>query len=295
MTTTTQLPIQTVAQRSVLQKTFVEATLLAGFTDLSHFEQLCGEFLLSQDDNNANKRRDEANVARAYVSQLEVSDEQWLNDVVRNQISGEHIHRIISDPIFQQTFGSVHHQFAYVDLNRLVALQPWVEPRRDRVPKKEQELLNFALPTDWEVPAEISYLPQTNSIQVLSSDPALSGLQVDFDHVAGKVTLSPPKHPNLVQVTLFNGRAYLRNGYHRCVDALAQGINELPAIVVQAFTPDQVLLPGAGCFNLFHVMTLPRPPLVSDFLTPSATTTKVRERRYGVLIGFDVKPFNIGV
>jgi hypothetical protein len=34
---------------------------------------------------------------------------------------------------------------------------------------------------------------------------------------------------------------------------------------------------------------------VADLLTPAATSSKVRERRYGVLISLDAKPFNIGV
>lgn len=296
MTTTTVIPIQQIPERSVVQKTFVDATLLAGFSDEAHYEMLCGEYLATLEPNVSQLARDSAQAARNHTGNLvPPTQPDFFSDIIRRPLAGNHVHRIVSDPIFQRSFAGISYQFAFVDLTRLIALQPWVEPRRDYVPTEEPDLLGFALPTDWEVPAEISYLPQTNSIQVLSSDPALSGLQVDFDKAAGRVTLSPPKHPNLVQVAIFNGRGYLRNGYHRAVDALAQGVTELPAIVTQAFTPDQVQLPAAACFNLFHVMALSRPPLVADFLTPAATTTRVRERRYGVLISLDVRPFNIGV
>lgn len=295
MTTTTAIPLQRVAQRSTLQKTFVDATVLSGFTDPSHFDMLCGEYLGTLSEVEAAAVRASADAARSYVASLPGIDPAALNDVIRGQVEGPHVEEIQAEPVFQQVFGSLPHQFAHVDLSRLIALQAWVEPRRDVVPSDEQGLNDFCLPRRWEVPAEISYIPQTNTIQVLSSDPALSQLKLDFDQRAGKITMSPPQHPNLVQVAIFMGRAYLRNGYHRVVDALAQGHTTLPALVVQMQSHEQVALPAAGCFNIFHAMGAPRPPLVADFLGQAATTTKVRERRYGLLIGLDVNPFSVGV
>ena len=296
MTTTTDIPIQQFPEPSVVQKTFIEATLLAGFSDETHYDMLCGEYVSTLDEIGAQSARDAAQAARHYVATLvPPTHPDFFSDIVRRPIAEDHVQQIVSDPVFRRSFAGIPHRFSYVDLTRLVALQSWVKPRRGSLPTDDAGLLAFALPTNWEVPVEINYLPQTKSIQVFSSAPALSGLQIDFDRTEGRVILSPPKHPNLVQVAIFNGRGYLRDGYHRVVDALAQGVTELPAIVTQAVRPDQVQLPAATCFNLLHVKALPRPPLVSDFLTPAATTTRVRERRYGVLIGLDVRPFNIGV
>lgn len=46
----------------------------------------------------------------------------------------------------------------------------------------------------------------------------------------GTVTLSPPKHMNLLQVVHFSGRYYLRNGYHRLFDVISSGREKVPLI-----------------------------------------------------------------
>jgi hypothetical protein len=175
-------------------------------------------------------------------------------------------------------------------------LQPWIEPRGDPIPAAEADLLAFALPTNWDVPAEVSFIPPQGPIQILTSSPAMQSIRADFDAQKGTVTLGAPKHLNLVQVAHFNGRHYLLNGYHRVADALRAGVNELPALVTQAiFGPQDIQLGGTGMFAAGHVIGLPRPPLVADFHTPAAIAAKVRERRYGVLIELNLKPLVIGI
>lgn len=123
----------------------------------------------------------------------------------------------------------------------------------------------------------------------------MSGLRLEFDATSGTVKLGPPKHLNLIQVAHCQGRYFLFNGYHRVVDALAAGIAELPALVVEVLNPLELQLPGNGLFNALFILGSPRPPLLSDFSTPAAMDVRVRERRYGVLIDLTVKPLVIGI
>ncbi len=124
MTTTTILPIQTVAQRSAVQKTFVDASLLSGFTDAAHFEMLCGEYLATLSQQDADAVRAAAAAARAFVAMLPAANPGDLANFVRQPVQGNYVAGIIADPVFQQSFGGLPHQFAHVELDRLVALQP---------------------------------------------------------------------------------------------------------------------------------------------------------------------------
>lgn len=292
MVTVNPMPVPSVAPRGSVQKTFVPARILAGFTDVGHFGLLADEYLATLPAHEKDQVLAEAQTARAFVAKLPPFS---LNPVIIRDIVHPHVDAIRSDQLFMQLFGRVPHRFCFINPAGLIALQAWIEPRSDSVPSDEGALLEFALPRTWDIPAEVSFIPPNGPIQILSSNPGLQGLAMEMDQVTSRVMLSAPKHLNLVQVVQFNGRFFLRNGYHRVADALAAGAKEIPAIVVDAFNPDSVVLPGVATFNLGYVLNLPRPPLVQDFHTNAALTTKVRERRYGVIVNLDVKPLVIGI
>lgn len=292
MPTHDPVPIPAAAPRGAVQKTFVPAKILSGFTDPGHFGLLAGEYLATLDDPARAQVLAEADASRTFVSQLPPF--QPPVTIVRD-IAGTHVDAIRADQLFQQSFSQRPHRFCYVNPSGIIALQAWIEPRADRVPTTEAELLEFALPRRWDVPAEISFIQPSGPIQILSSNPGLQGLAIELDQATSKVMLGAPKHLNLVQLVHFQGRFYLRNGYHRVADALAAGIQEFPAIVVEAFSPTEIALLGNVTFNIGYVMNRPRPPLVQDFHTAASITTKVRERRYGVIVTLDVKPINIGI
>jgi len=292
MVTNNPLPVQAAAPRGSVQKTFVPANILSGFTDVNHFELLAGEYLATLNTQDRAQVLTDAQATRAVVSQLQPFQPQ---PIVVREIVGAHVDAIRADPLFAQLFGQSQHRFCYVNPTQIIALQAWIEPRADVVPTTEDELLEFALPRTWDVPAEVSFIAPTGPIQILSSNPGLQGLAMELDQATGKVLLSAPKHLNFVQVAHFQDRYFLRNGYHRVSDALAAGLQEFPAIVVEAFAPNDIALPGAGTFNIGYVLNLPRPPLVQDFHTAASLTTNVRERRYGVIVNLDIKPINIGI
>ncbi len=291
MVTQTTLATPTVAVRDAIQKTFVPATILSGFTDAGHFELLAGEYLASLGAKAKSQLLARADKTRKFVATL--APFQPAN-VVGAEITGPHVDAIRADPLFIGAFGQRPYTFARVDITQLVALQPWVEPRGDPIPTGHEEQLKLALPHKWEVPAEFSFVPPNGPLQVFTSNPALQALAIQADIVNQVVLLSTLKHINLVQVVHFSGRHYLRNGYHRVADALADGLKDFPAIVTEAMVfPQDVQLPSHAAFNPQYFAGLPRPPLLSDFHTRAALRAKVRERRYGVIVS--VVPISIGI
>jgi len=294
MSTTSSISaVSAAATRGDVQKTFVKANILSGFADPNHFGLLANEYLsgLSQTDRDAVLAA--AGKTREFVSKLPALAPQQT--VIRD-ITGGHVDAIRADPLFGQFFGALPHRFCYINPSSVIALQAWIEPRSDRVPTEDAALLEFALPRKWDTPAEVSFIAPMGPIQILSSSPVMQhGLAIELDPATQKVFLGAPKHINLVQVKHFQGRLFLQNGYHRVADAIKAGCKEFPALVVEAFQPEQVAVPGAGTFNIGYVLSQQRPPLVADFRTAAALDTQVRERRYGVIVSLDFKPINFGI
>lgn len=292
MITHTPAPVPVAAPRGSVQKTFVAARILSGFTSDDHFQQLAGEYLGKLDAAGRARVLAEAQASRAFVAQLPPS---VPSDIFVREITGSHVDAIKVDRLFQQSFGQRPHKFCYVRPTGIVALQAWIEPRSDPVPTTEEELLEFALPRRWDTPAEISFIPPRGPIQILSSRPGLQGVDIEMDAATSRVFLSAPKHVNLVQLKHFQNRYFLVNGYHRVADAIAARVAEFPALVVETFDPKDVALMGAGTFNFGYVLNRARPPFVEDFHTAAAITAEVRERRYGVSVSLEVRPINIAI
>jgi len=72
-----------------------------------------------------------------------------------------------------------------------------------------------------------------------------------------------------VQVAEFEGRMFLRNGYHRVVGLLAQGVSHAPVIVLQCADYTQTGAGGPGFFAR-HVLMGDKPPLLRHYLSPFA-------------------------
>jgi hypothetical protein len=265
--------------------------VLAGFTDPNHLQALIGEYLTTLDAVGQQQLLAAAQAAREATKTLPAVP---LNDVVVRPLTAPVVNEMLADPLFVSTFQARPFGFHYVRADRLVAVQTTVNPRHDPVPDSEHDLLALCLPHHWEVPAEISFVPPAGPIQITSSSPTLQTVKIEMERTTGQVTLAPTPHINLVQVQEFNGRFYLRNGYHRVYDLLAAGRTEIPALVSQALAPQEVELGPAG-FGIGYTMGIARPPLVADFLGAAAIEAKVRERRYGVAINLDIKPFSIGI
>lgn len=282
------------ARRGQVTKRFQQVKVLGGFMDDPHFGAYAQEYILSLPTRRQTALLKEVEGARLAVAQLPPHPD--FTTELRPLQEAAYAH-IVKDETFQAAFGSASYRFAWIKPENLVALQVFVNAQEEDVPTKEQELINFALPKNWNVPAEISYIPPIGPIYILSSSPQMAGLHVRMDNKKAQIIISPPSHINLVQVMQFNGRYYLRNGYHRVVGALRAGVMELPALVVDAIQPAEVELAnmGAAGFGVMHSMRLARPPLVSDFNGTGVVEISMREKRYGASVSLQISPINIGV
>jgi hypothetical protein len=278
----------------VVNKRFEPVKVLAGFMDDGHFRGFCQESLDALTPAKQKALLAKADLARAQVQGLGAHPDFATEIRPLDTTTSE---KFDKDKTFTEIFGGTSHRFAWINLANLVALQVFVRGEEDAVPTEEPELVKYALPDKWSVPAEISFVPPAGPIYVVSSSPHLAGLNIRMDPKKGQIIIEPPKHINLVQVMQFNGRYYLRNGYHRVVGALAAGVQQLPALIIDGNHPAEVEMQnmGSGGFAVPYVMGLPRPPLVSDFTGTATVDIEMREKRYGASVSLQISPVNIGV
>jgi hypothetical protein len=292
MPSTYPIAPQAPAVRGQVQRIFNDIKVLAGFTDPNHLMSIISEYFNTLDLPNQQPILQNADAARRYVAAL--TPLATIQTEIR-PITHAYIQTIINDPIFKAAFGAMQYRFCYINPAQIIALQPWIEPRNDPVPTDELELLKFALPNEWDIPAEINFIQPLGPIQILSSNPMFQNLSIEFDGANGKVSLGPPKHLNLTQIKHFQGKYYLFNGYHRMADAIRTGVVEYPCLMIEVFSPAELMIPDPRFFNFGYVSGLFRPPLVSDFGTQASILSKARERRYGMIVSLDIKPINIGI
>ena len=205
--------------------------------------------------------------------------------------------RITKDKVFATAFGQVPHRFAWVRPENLVAIQACVTTEGEDVPTTESGLVEFALPRKWYLPAEVT-CGAPGTFYMVGNSPLLTGsVNLEMDNKHGRVILRPPIHINLVQLMHFASRYYVRNGTHRVAAVLAAGRMELPALVVDANHPGEVDVPQLGFagFNSAYSMSLPRPPLISDFGGVGSMNMRMRERRYGSTVTMQVSPISVAV
>ena len=72
-----------------------------------------------------------------------------------------------------------------------------------------------------------------------------------------------------VQVTRYQDRCYLKDGYHRSYGLLARGIRRIPCVLSDSLTFADVMGAAAAAFIAQEHLTGPHPPRVSDFLDPN--------------------------
>jgi hypothetical protein len=189
------------------------------------------------------------------------------------------------------------YRFSWINPRKLIAVQVSRQVGKESVPTDSIGLIEYALPTDWSVPAEICFVPPFGPIYFTGDSPQLGGIRLSIDDKTGNVLIGPANQVNLIQVVSFEGRHYLRNGYHRVVSALEAGLSEIPALLVEAGSAAEVELTNLGLasLNVATLMALTRPPLVADFLSEASLNIKMREKRYGCCINLQASPIIVPV
>lgn len=75
-----------------------------------------------------------------------------------------------------------------------------------------------------------------------------------------------------VQVAEYNGRWFVRDGYHRTFGLTRRGINRIPCIFMKARTFEELGAAAPGFFS-YELLFGDRPPFLTDFLDDSVATS----------------------
>jgi len=154
-----------------------------------------------------------------------------------------------------------------VDLRRLVSFQRRLVLHDETIDSRELH--------DWAARMQVA-LPhrrtsifecvwQSSGLTLTTENPDLT-VRWHTTHENDEVFASMVRHGSpFMEVGCYRGRCFLRDGYHRAYRLLRAGIFEIPAVIVQAATLEEL---GANQPWFFpeEVLFSRRPPLVADFL-----------------------------
>jgi len=91
--------------------------------------------------------------------------------------------------------------------------------------------------------------------------------------IAG-VALAPSS--NLVQVVRFNGRCYLKNGFHRCSTLMWAGATHAPCLFLEGDDYGQVGAPGLPATFSREMLESANPPTLGHFTEARAQPVSLR-------------------
>ncbi len=250
------------------------------------------------DATPTDQQREQAAAARAAVENRASGLDQ--DDVVRPLPTGlldAHVDQLragAAAPYFAEGF-----EVALVDLTRVCGFQPSVftDSATERAGGVDvtdfTQLARVTLPTEWNVEQRAS-LDEGRHLWMLASRNPNLRIVGQFAGPVGPnglpgfgfiVTITP----SFVQVASYQGRHFLRDGYHRSIGLLALGARFVPALV-RPFTSIQELVP-AGMLPQEAFMG-PKPPLLADFADDgvAATVYLPASQKMVVVQGLELSP-----
>lgn len=177
---------------------------------------------------------------------------------------------------FRSTVEGLSHQVAVVSLGQLVAFQftvdkPYCATFTVPAGGTLEDVATITLPT---TPPKFAVNVGQDASGFVVSAPGpnlrVSTMQVQASEggplrMTVDLTLGSP----FVQVAAFAGRMILRNGYHRVVSLLTQGVSYAPVILLECNDYAQTGAAGPGFFAP-HVVMGTKPPLLKHYLSPFA-------------------------
>jgi hypothetical protein len=171
---------------------------------------------------------------------------------------------------------------ALVDLSKVCAFQPSVESSKslDRVQAIDKDdlasIAAMTLPLGQGDNLPIQYDPIRMAWTVSSANPNLRIVgnvgPLPVSPVGTALGFALVAAPSFMQVGCYQGRHYLRDGYHRAFGLLSRGITVVPAFVrnisvFEELVPDpRTMLPQDGYLG-------ERPPVLADYLDDSVSAT----------------------
>ncbi len=191
------------------------------------------------------------------------------------------------NPRYAASLVGTNSSFKLVEIDPLLSYQFHIAPAWSvslcaplKDPSRLEELLRFCLPHTVENPPgyEVAALPNGFCIKTISRNLRILGSgQLGTDaaqqHFAG-IAYGPSS--NLIQVARFDGRYYLRNGYHRAYGLRKAGATHMPCVLVEATDYSQLGFMGGGVTFERDLLESDNPPTCGHFMQDRAYSLQLR-------------------
>jgi len=169
----------------------------------------------------------------------------------------------------------------WVDMTRVMSIQKMIttdglDLRVAGVKDDPMALVELCLPAGQPVAPLGGFMDQDGlgfTTSSLNPNLRLAGSQVSEALVSPSPSVPPQKmqaitffvslNTSYVQVARYQGRCFLRDGYHRAVGLLRAGTTRVPAVVIDAPT-FQYVVPTPGLFD-HEIAFSDHPPMLTDF------------------------------
>jgi hypothetical protein len=189
---------------------------------------------------------------------------------------------LAANPLLATTFAPHKWSLKVVDLRNVIAYQKAIkidglEDRVKPVVDDRSLLAEFCLPGEQPVPPQ-SLIGDIDgngyTISSLNPNLRIAGNQVQQAQVAPQEGMQPismlavtflvSMGTSYLQVASYNGREFLRDGYHRAAALIREGVFEVPCVYIEAGSFEEI---GANPSTMFSYEILfgDRPPLLTDF------------------------------
>ncbi len=96
-----------------------------------------------------------------------------------------------------------------------------------------------------------------------------------------------------VQVAEYNGRWFVRDGYHRTYGLLKRGVDRIPCIFIRARSFEELGAAAPGFFS-YEILFGERPPLLTDFLD-DAVSISAKQAAIRKVVRISAEEFVIGI
>lgn len=191
------------------------------------------------------------------------------------------VEQVAGRPQVQASFPDVPWRIEWVDLRKVLSVQKLIttdglDVRVSNAADSDAALVELCLPAEQPVPPLGAFVDHDGlGVTISSLNPNLRAVtsQVADALVAPGPGLPPQKMSAItflvnlgtsyLQVAHYQGRYFLRDGYHRAAGLLRAGISHVPAVVIEA-PSFQYVAPTPGLFDHEVAFGL-RPPGLADF------------------------------
>lgn len=292
---------QTIATGVSLGHVTRPARALIGWMQQSEAQLMLAQRMVHQADhqshvNQASAAREEVDARAPLTNQSDV-----LSDI--NPDLADHVAKLFAHPDYQP-FAAEGWCAKIADLSKVVALQPMVfwdhaeERTRSAIHGDMPALAAITLPIRLEPePLPLQFDPTKNTWMISSRNPNLriiGQFSSPIDAGTGQIVTGCgfliTVMPSFVQVVLHKGRYLLRDGYHRSIGLLAQGITHVPVLFREFGQFDSLGL-GPGMLPEQAYLGV-SPPFLADYLstTVSAEVQMPASQKMLVIQGIEINP-----